>query len=200
MISAAGIQHSETGNIMSAFKILAMSGSLRKKSFNTAALRAAQELAPAGVTIEIAEIGDLPLYNEDLRHEGSFPAPALRLRDQVMHADAVLLACPEYNYGVTAALKNALDWCSRPPNQPFAWKAVGIFGASGGAGGTSRGQAHLRNILLGLDAYALNQPQVMIGAAHTKFDADGKLHDQASRDFIKQHIEALMKLAHKLKS
>ncbi len=185
---------------MSTFKIVAMSGSLRKKSTNTAALRAAQELAPAGVTVEIVEIGDLPLYNEDLRHEGSFPAPAQRLREQIKAADAVLIACPEYNYGVTPALKNALDWCSRPANQPFAYKAVGILGVSGGAAGTARAQSNLRNILVGLDAYAVNQPQVMIGASGSKFDAEGKLHDQASRDFIKAHLEALVKLANKLKS
>lgn len=185
---------------MSTFKILAMSGSLKKKSFNTASLRAAQELAPEGVTIEIAEIGDLPLYNEDLRVDGSFPAPAQRLRDLVKAADAILIACPEYNYGVTPALKNALDWCSRPANQPFAYKAVGIFGVSGGAAGTARAQSNLRNILVGLDAYAVNQPQVMIGGGPSKFDAEGKLHDQPSRDFIKQHLEALVKLAKKLKA
>jgi chromate reductase len=185
---------------MSTFKIVAMSGSLRKKSTNTASLRAAQELAPAGVAIEIVEIGDLPLYNEDLRVDGSFPAPAQRLRDQIKGADAVLIACPEYNYGVTPALKNALDWCSRPANQPFAYKAVGIFGVAGGAAGTARAQSNLRNILVGLDAYAVNQPQVMIGASGSKFDAEGKLTDQASRDFIKAHLESLVKLANKLKS
>ena len=185
---------------MSAFKIIAISGSLRKKSFNTAALRAAQELAPAGVTIDIVEIGDLPLYNEDLRHEGSFPPPAHRLREQIRAADAVLIAGPEYNYAVTPALKNALDWCSRAPDQPFAYKAVGIFGCSGGAAGTARAQSNLRNILVSVDAFAVNQPQVMIGAAPSKFDAEGKLHDQASRDFIKAHLESLVKLARKLKS
>jgi chromate reductase len=185
---------------MSNFKIVAMSGSLRKKSVNTAALRAARELAPAGVSIEIVEIGDLPLYNEDLRVDGSFPAEANRLREQVRGADAILIACPEYNYGVTPALKNALDWCSRPANQPFAYKAVGIFGVSGGAAGTARAQANLRNILVGLYAYAVNQPQVMIGGSQQKFDAEGKLHDQASRDFIKAHLESLVKLAKKLKA
>ena len=185
---------------MSTFKILAISGSLRKKSHNTAALRAAQEVAPEGVAIEIADIADLPMYNEDLRHEGSFPAPAEALREKVRGADAILIACPEYNYAVTGALKNALDWCSRPANQPFAYKAVGILGVAGGAAGTARAQSNLRGILVGLDAFAVNQPQVMIGAGHQKFDAEGKLHDQVSRDFIKQHIEALVKLAKKLKA
>ncbi len=185
---------------MSAFKIVAISGSLRKKSFNTASLHAAKELAPEGVTVEIAEIGDLPLYNEDLRVEGSYPAPVQRLLKHLHEADAMLIACPEYNYGLTAALKNALDWCSRPPSRPFAYKAVGIFGVSGGAAGTARAQAHLRAVLVGLDAYALNQPQVMIGAGHTKFDADGKFAEEAGRDFMRQHLAGLVKLAKQLKS
>jgi len=185
---------------MSTFKIAAISGSLRKKSFNTASLHAARELAPAGVEIEVCEIGDLPLYNEDLRVDGSYPAPVMRLLTQLQGADAFLIACPEYNYGLTGALKNALDWCSRPPIKPFVYKAVGIFGVAGGAQGTARAQAQLRGVLLGLDAYAVNQPQVMIGAGHTKFDADGKFIDQQGRDFMKQHLEALVKLARQLKS
>ncbi len=162
-------------------------------------MRACQELAPEGVTIEIADISDIPMYNEDLRHEGSFPAEPHRLREQVRAADAILLACPEYNYAVTGPLKNALDWCSRPPHQPFAYKAVGIVGVSGGNAGTARAQSNLRIILVGLDSYAVNQPQVMIGGAAQKFDAEGKLHDQPSRDFIKQHLEGLVKLAKQLK-
>ena len=184
---------------MSQFKIVAISGSLRKKSLNTAALRAAQELAPAGVSIEIVETGDLPLYNEDLRVDGSFPATVHRLREQIRAADAVLIACPEYNYVVTPSLKNALDWCSRAPNQPFDWKAVGILGVAGGAAGTARAQFSLRNILVSLNAFGGNQPQVMIGMAQSKFDAEGRFTDQAGRDFLKQHLENLVTLAHKLK-
>jgi chromate reductase len=181
------------------FKILAMSGSLRKKSLNTATLRAAQEVAPAGVSIEIFDIGALPLYNEDLRHDGSFPDVVATLREKVRAADAALFACPEYNYSVTPALKNALDWCSRAPNQPFAYKAAGVVGATGSPAGGPRAQAHLRNIFVSLDIIAVNQPQVLIGGAAQKFDADLKLTDQASRDFIKAHLEALVKLANKLK-
>jgi len=185
---------------MSVFNILAMSGSLRKKSYNTAALRAAQELAPEGVEIEIVEIGHLPFYNEDLRPEGTFPESVMKIREQVRAADAVLFACPEYNYGVTAALKNVLDWCSRAPHQPFAYKAVGMLGVSGGAAGTARAQFNLRGVLVGLDAFAVNQPQVMIGGAQQKFDADGNFNDAAGREFIKGHLESLVKLAKKLKA
>lgn len=102
---------------MSHFKILAISGSLRKGSYNTAALRAAQELAPAGVTVEIADISDIPMYNDDIRNVG-YPAEVQRLRAQIAAADALLFAIPEYNYAVSSPLKNAFDWVSRPPDQP----------------------------------------------------------------------------------
>lgn len=185
---------------MSQFKIVALSGSLRKKSFNTAVLRAAQEVAPAGVSIEIAEIGDLPLYNEDLRHEGSFPAPVQRLRDQIAKADAVLFATPEYNYSVSGPLKNAIDWASRAPNQPFDNKAFGIVGVATGLLGTSRGQWHLRQIMVGMNAFGVNNPQVYISNAAQKFDADLRYTDEAGRDLLRQLIEAVVKLGTKLKA
>ena len=185
---------------MTQFKICAMSGSLRKDSFNTAALRAAQEVAPAGVSIEIAEIGDLPLYNEDLRHEGSFPDTVMRLRGQIAAADAILFASPEYNYSVTSVLKNAVDWASRGPNQPFDGKAFAILGAAGGVLGTSRGQWHLRQMMVSCNGYGVNSPQVYIGGAAQKFDATGRFTDEAGRVLIGQLIEALVKLGTKLKS
>jgi chromate reductase len=185
---------------MSQFKICALSGSLRKNSFNTAALRAAQEVAPAGVTIEIAEIGDLPLYDEDLRHEGSFPEPVKRLRAQLAAADGVLFACPEYNYSISGPLKNAIDWASRAPNQPFDWKPYAILGVATGLLGTARGQWHLRQVMVGINAYGVNNPQVYINNAAQKFDASGRFTDEAGRDLIRQLIEALVKLGHKLKS
>ncbi len=185
---------------MSHFKIVALSGSLRKSSFNTAALRAAQELAPAGVAVEIADIADIPLYDEDLRHEGSFPDTVMRLRGQIAAADAVLFASPEYNYSVSGVLKNAIDWASRGPNQPFDGKAYAILGAAGGILGTSRGQWHLRQIMVGCNAYGVNNPQVYIGGAGQKFDASGRFTDEAGRVLIGQLLEALVKLGTKLKS
>jgi chromate reductase len=183
-----------------AFHILGISGSLRKASYNTAALRAVAELLPEGVTFEIAEIHDLPFYNEDLRVNGSFPPPAQRLRDQIAKADGVIFAVPEYNYSVSGAMKNAIDWASRAPNQPFDWKPYGIIGAATGLLGTVRAQIALRNILFGLNTHAVNAPQVMIAGAAQKFDAEGKLTDQAARDLIAQHVQALVKLGTKLKS
>src|SRR3954466_6152813 len=131
-------------------KIVGMSGSLRKGSFNSAALRAAQRLAPAGATIEIAEIGDLPLYNDDVRAAG-YPPAAERLRAQLGAADAILFVTPEYNYSISGVLKNAIDWASRPPNQPFDGMPIAIMGASGGILGTARAQYHLRQMMVFLN-------------------------------------------------
>jgi chromate reductase len=136
-------------------RIAGISGSLREKSFNTAALRAAIELAPEGVTIEAVGIGDLPLYNDDVRVAG-YPATVEAFRTRLAEADAILFVTPEYNYSISGVLKNAIDWASRPPNQPFDGKAVGIMGASPGVIGTARAQYHLRQMLVFLNAYPIN--------------------------------------------
>jgi chromate reductase len=171
-------------------RIAGISGSLREKSFNTAALRAAIELAPEGVTIEAVGIGDLPLYNDDVRVAG-YPASLEAFRTRLAEADAILFVTPEYNYSISGVLKNAIDWASRPPNQPFDGKAVGIMGASPGVIGTARAQYHLRQMLVFLNAYPINKPEVMIGQAGSRFDDAGRLTDEPSRDFIRQHVEAL---------
>ena len=164
-------------------RILGISGSLRRSSFNSAALRAAAELAPAGMSIEIHDIGDLPLYNDDVRAAG-FPAPVAALREKIKAADGLLFATPEYNYSTSGVLKNAIDWASRPPEQPFDGKPIAVMGASPGALGSVRAQYHLRQCFIFLNGHILNRPEVMIGAAGSKFDADGKLTDQATRDFL----------------
>jgi chromate reductase, NAD(P)H dehydrogenase (quinone) len=170
--------------------VIGISGSLRKGSFNTAALRAAQGLAPEGMTIERAEIGDLPLYNDDVRAAG-FPPPAERLRAQIAAADAILFVTPEYNYSISGVLKNAIDWASRPPNQPFEAKPVAIMGASPGLFGSARAQYHLRQMLIFLNAMPVNRPEVMIGQAQNKFDADGNLTDEPTREFIRKLLVSL---------
>jgi len=170
--------------------VIGISGSLRKGSFNSAALRAAQGLAPEGMTIECAEIGDLPLYNDDVRAAG-FPPPAERLRAQLAAADAILLVTPEYNYSISGVLKNAIDWASRPPSQPFEAKPVAIMGASPGLFGSARAQYHLRQMLIFLNAMPLNRPEVMIGQAQNKFDADGNLTDEPTREFVRKLLVAL---------
>ncbi len=183
---------------MSEFRILAISGSLRKGSFNTAALRAAQEVAPPGVSIEIADISDFPMYNDDIR-EKAYPESVQRLRKQIAEADAVMFATPEYNYSVSAPLKNAFDWVSRPPNQPLMNKPVAIISASGGPIGGTRAQYHLRHMLVATNSHPLNNPQIMIGAAQTKFDENGKFTDQVGRELLQQMIEALVIWANKLR-
>ncbi len=175
---------------MSTIKVLGISGSLRKDSLNTAALRAAIELAPADVEIEIADISDLPLYNDDVREQG-YPPSVQRLREQVHAADALLFATPEYNYSIPGVLKNAIDWVSRPPAQPFAGKPAAIMGASPGAIGTARAQYHLRQVGVFLDLHFLNKPEVMIGSAGTRFDANGHLTDTATREHVQKLLVAL---------
>ncbi|HVM81420.1 MAG TPA: NADPH-dependent FMN reductase [Stellaceae bacterium] len=173
-----------------ALKVLGISGSLRKGSFNTMALRAAQGLAPAGMTIETAEIGNLPLYNDDIRAAG-YPPVVQAFRDKIAAADALLFVTPEYNYSISGVLKNAIDWGSRPPSQPFDGKPVAIMGASGGVLGTARAQYHLRQMCVFLNMLPVNKPEVMIGQAQTRFDAAGNLADETTRGLVKQLLESL---------
>ena len=177
----------------------AISGSLRAGSHNTAALRAAAGLAPEGVVIAEAGIGDIPLYNEDVKAD-VFPATVLRLQHAIASADAVLIATPEYNYSVPGVLKNAIDWVSRTEPQPFANKPVAIMGASRSALGTGRAQYDLRKMFAYLDAHLLYKPEIMISAAHTRFDADGKLTDAATRKFLASLLTALRDWIHRLQA
>ncbi len=170
--------------------VLAICGSLRKGSYNMAALRTAIELKPPGMTIEIADISQFPLYNEDVRAQG-FPPPVETLRRQIAAADALLFATPEYNYSMSGVLKNAIDWASRPPDQPFAGKPAAIIGAGAGMAGTAHAQGDLRRAFVFLDIHPINRPEVRIGQAHTKFDANGGLTDEAARGFIRDMLVAL---------
>lgn len=180
-------------------KVLAISGSLRKASYNTAALRAAQELAPDDMTIELASIADIPFYDADLQAQG-FPRSVLDLGEKIRAADAVLFGSPEYNYSIPGVLKNAIDWISRLPNQPFAGKPIGMIGASQSLLGAARAQYHLRQSFVFLDALPVNKPEVFITLAQNKFDEAGKLTDEATRGFIRQHLDALAKWTRRLQS
>ena len=177
----------------------AISGSLRTGSYNTAALRVAAELAPEDVTIRQESIADFPLYNDDLQ-AGGFPSAVTRLQKAIASADAVLIATPEYNYSVSGVLKNAIDWVSRTDPQPFANKAIAIMGASRGRLGTGRAQYDLRKIFVYLDAHLLNQPEVMISAAHTRFDSEGRLTDESTRKILAALLAALRDWTHRLKA
>ena len=176
-----------------AIRVLGISGSLRKASYNSALLRAAIERAPAGMTIETADISTIPLYDEDVRAQG-FPAPVEKLRAQVAGAHALLIATPEYNYSIPGVLKNAIDWASRSPNQPFAGKPLAILGASGSMSGTMRAQYHLRQVAVFLDMHVVNKPEVFVRSAANAFDAEGKLVDEAASKVVRELLEALAKL------
>lgn len=184
---------------MDAIRVVGISGSLRKASFNTAALRAAIELAPEGMTITPAEIGDLPHYNDDIRLAG-YPPEAQRFRAQLAAADAVLFVTPEYNYSIPGVLKNAIDWASRPPEQPFDGKPIAIMGVSGGVLGTARAQYQLRQMLIFLNGFPINKPEVMIGQSATKFDQDLRLTDEPTREIIKQMLSSLAAWTRRLKA
>ncbi len=178
-------------------KILGISGSLRKGSWNTAALHAAAELLPPEHELTIAGIGDLPLINQDLEQDGKFPASVERLRAEIAAADALLFATPEYNASIPAPLKNAIDWASRPANT-LAGKPAAIIGVSPGALGTSRAQYPLRQTLGVLNVQLLGQPEVFIGGAAQKFQ-DGKLADTGTREFLGKALAAFMTFAARVK-
>lgn len=170
--------------------VLGFSGSLRRDSYNTAALRAAAELLPPGMTLQTFDLSPIPLYNEDVRAQG-FPEPVQAFRDRLAAADAVLIVTPEYNYSMPGVMKNAIDWASRPPNQPFDGKPVAMMGASPSLLGTGRAQYHLRQSLVFLNALPLNRPEVMIGRANTKIDDQGRLTDEDTRKHIGKLLAAL---------
>ncbi|EKN00106.1 MULTISPECIES: NADPH-dependent FMN reductase [unclassified Acidocella] len=176
-------------------KILGISGSLRTGSWNTSALHAAAELLPEH-HLGIAEIGDLPLMNQDLEKDGTFPPEVERLRQEIRGADAILFATPEYNASIPAPLKNAIDWGSRGGNV-WAGKPAAIIGVSPGALGTARGQYPLRQTLGVLNLHLLGQPEVFIGGAGAKFQ-DGKLTDEPTRAFLAKMLEAFITFAAKV--
>jgi chromate reductase len=171
-------------------RVLGISGSLRKGSYNTALLKVALELVPEGMQIDIADLHAVPLYDNDVYEQG-FPKPVDELRERIRAADALLIATPEYNYSVSGVLKNAIDWVSRPPNQPFDSKPIALMGASMGASGTMRAQYHLRQTAVFLNMHPLNKPEVFVPRAQDKFDAEGRLNDESTRRAVKQLLAAL---------
>jgi chromate reductase, NAD(P)H dehydrogenase (quinone) len=174
-------------------KVLGISGSLRQGSFNTMALRAAQKLAPAGMEITIADISRIPLYNDDVRAAGE-PAEVSGLKAQIRAADAVLLVTPEYNFSIPGVLKNTLDWMSRPPEPPFDGKVVAIMGASPGPVGTARVQYDLRKVLVFMNSFTVNKPEVFVSFAQNKFNAQGELTDEPTAKFIGDLLVSLQNL------
>lgn len=177
---------------MDELRILGICGSLRKGSFNRRLVQAAREELPEDARMELADIGAIPIYDGDVESAG-LPAPVQALKQQIRSADALLIATPEYNYSVPGALKNALDWCSRPTqDNPFRGKPLAIMGASQGLLGTARAQYHLRQVALSLDLLVLNRPEVMVGQAESKFDAEGRLTDPKTRELVHKLMVALV--------
>ncbi len=178
-------------------RILGIAGSLRRDSYNRAALRAATQLVPPDATIETFDLQGIPAFNQD--EEQNPPARVVELKRLIRAADAVLFVTPEYNYSVPGVLKNAIDWASRPyGDSAWSGKPAAIMGASAGTIGTARAQYHLRQIMVFLNMFPLNQPEVMIGNAATRFDKDGNLTDEATRAHIGKLLTSLVAWARRL--
>jgi chromate reductase, NAD(P)H dehydrogenase (quinone) len=176
-----------------ACRVLGLCGSLRARSYNRSALQAAGELMPAGATLHAGSLLGIPIYNADDQTQ-DWPPAVLALADAVRACDAVLIASPEYNFSIPGGLKNALDWLSRLPDQPFKSRPVAIMGAATGPVGTARMQYDLRRVLQFLDAEVLQKPEIFIGQAATKFDEAGRLIDETTRRFIGDQLRALIEL------
>lgn len=179
-------------------KLLGVSGSLRKQSYNSGALRAIPSILPDDMTFEIADISDLPFYNNDVEQTG-FPDAVKNFRTKVAAADALIFAVPEYNFSLPGVLKNALEWLSRPPNPPVNAKPCAVLGASISPLGTARGQFHFRHVAVSLNMIMVNVPHVDITSAKAKFDAQSQLTDQASVDSIKQLLGELKAITLRLR-
>lgn len=171
-------------------RIIGIAGSLRTGSYNRALLRAATELAPAGMEIAVFDLLEVPLYNGDVEAAGD-PEAVARLKQAIREADGVLMATPEYNHGVPAVMKNAVDWASRPPRDAaLNGKPVAIMGASPGITGTARGQSQLRQAFQFTNSYCMPQPELLVFKAHEKFDDEGQLTDETTRQFLERFLAA----------
>lgn len=175
--------------------VITICGSLRRGSYNRIVMNALPALAPEGMQItESPPIGEFPLYNADVQNSTGFPAPVQVLADVIRAADGVIFNSPEYNFGIPAPLKNAIDWVSRVPNQPFVGKPVAMQSASPGPVGGARMQYDLRRSMVFLDAFTLNKPEIFIGNCAQRIDEKtGKITDEATVGFIKQQLAAFAK-------
>lgn len=162
-------------------RVLGIAGSLRSASHNRGLLEAAKELAPDGVEIETFDIGDLPMYNQDVEAQGD-PDAVAAFKAAIREADALLIVTPEYNYGLPGVLKNAIDWASRPPlGSPLARKPVAVMGASPSRRGTARAQEQLEQTLAFPRSTMVPGAHLRVGEAYDKFDDEGRLTDDATR-------------------
>jgi chromate reductase, NAD(P)H dehydrogenase (quinone) len=177
--------------------ILGISGSGRKRSYNSALLEAAKQLLPKDATLEIVDVSRLPLYNQDLEHD--LPEAVKELKKKIRDADAILIATPEHNYSITAVLKNAIEWGNRPPRDA-AWngKPAAVISASTSLRGGVRAQLHLRQIMIDLDMYPINRPLLLVANAKDKFDENLKLTDEESLQTLRDVLSSLVEWTRKL--
>jgi len=175
--------------------VISICGSLRKGSYNRMVVNALPGWAPEGMKIaEAPPWAEFPVYNADVKNATGFPAPVQTLADAIRAADGVIFVSPEYNYSIPGGLKNAIDWVSRLPNQPFAGKPIALISAAGGILGGGRMQYDLRRCMIFLDALTMNKPEIFIGTAAQKFDEKtGQLKDEQAIGFIKQQLAAFAK-------
>jgi chromate reductase, NAD(P)H dehydrogenase (quinone) len=181
--------------------VCGIAGSLRRGSYNRALLRAAQELAPPDMEIRIFDrMKDIPLFDQDVETE-SDPEPVQAMKQAIGEADALLIATPEYNHGVPGLLKNAIDWASRPPRRSvLSGKPAAILGASPGITGTARAQSQLRQAFVFTNTPVLPQPEILVYRARDKFDAEGKLTDEKTREFVGKLLHELADWTRRLNS
>jgi len=179
-------------------KVLGIPGSLRSRSYNRLLLENAGRVLPSGVEMEIFPLNEIPLFNED--EESRPPRSVVELKKAIRESDAVVISTPEYNYSISGVLKNAIDWISRPPQEnPLDGKAVAIMSASTGILGGARAQYHLRQILVSLNAWVINRPEVMLAQANKKFDDNGNLIDERAVQLLSQLMSNLIAFAKQLK-
>jgi len=179
-----------TTNQQSSIEILAFAGSLKNGSYNKAVLLAAKELSASFLNIQLFDLNGIPLYNADVEAEGD-PERVSEFKNAINKADGVLIATPEYNHGVAAVTKNAVDWASRPPRKaPLNNKPVGILGASPGMTGSARGQSQLRQAFEFTNSYCMPQPELLIARVHQKFDKEGYLTDETTQKYLTKYLKA----------
>ena len=179
-------------------QLVGMSGSLRKGSFNTMLLKAASQLLPADVSMDIISIADIPLYNSylDLPAATQRPEVVEHFRKMLTEADGILISSPEYNYSIPGGLKNAIDWASRGEDSPLLRKPIAVIGATTGLWGTARMQIAFHAVFLFLDMKPVYKPEVLLAKAETKFDKDGNLIDEKAKELVRQKLEALKEMIH----